>query len=111
VEFVAALQQQEPDIHPGARSADDLKEAFDTINVLAEENEALKIRLAVECSPGTEEEKTAAADLIDALRTQVRQLTIENDALKVARNTLLVESGEMQKTIAYWRRKAEKVSA
>jgi hypothetical protein len=30
VEFVAALQQQEPDIHPGARSADDLKEAFDT---------------------------------------------------------------------------------
>lgn len=88
--------------------ADELRAS---VQALAEDNERLSDRLAVEAMDATEEERTAAADTIATLRKEVRNLTAELDATRSSRDTLLVESAELKKQVAYWRRKAEKVAA
>lgn len=87
---------------------DNLRES---VRVLAEDNDRLSDRLAVEAMDASEDEKSAAAALIAELRAEVKQLRAENDGLKAMRNSLQVEASELKKSVAYWRRKAEKVAA
>lgn len=90
---------------------DQFAEAQNTINELAQENEQLRDKLAVEAMDTSETGKTQAAETIKELRSLVKSLEAELDAVKKARNTLMVENGELKKQVASWRKKAEKVAA
>lgn len=85
-----------------------LAEALHTVTELAQENERLQDRLAVEAMDASEEEKTQAAETIRELRERVRLLEIEVDSLKASRDTYMRESSEKTSQINYWRKKAEK---
>ena len=76
-----------------------LDEADDAINILSEENDELRARLAVGLMDGTDEEKREAADTIADLRQQVKTLTAENAALKASRNHYQAEASELRKQI------------
>lgn len=90
------------------REHDELREA---ISVLAEENERLSDRLAVEAMDASEEEKTSAANELATLRARVKILEAELSAVKASRDAYMRDANEMQKQIKFWRKKAEGVSA
>jgi FtsZ-binding cell division protein ZapB len=92
-------------------TAPELDEAQDTIAELAQENEQLRDRLAVEAMDASEEEKTQAAETIRELRERVRLLEIEVEALKASRDTYMRESSEKTAQINYWRKEAKKAGA
>jgi ParB-like chromosome segregation protein Spo0J len=84
---------------------DDLRAS---VQALVEQNDHLESRLAVEAMDATEDEKTMAAGMIAELKSQVKALEAEVDALRSMRNSLLVENRELKSSVAYWRRHAEK---
>lgn len=94
-----------------APSADDeVAELRHTIKDLADENQQLQDRLAVESMDASEEAKTDAARTIAELRERVRQLETEVDVLKASRDTYMRESSEKTRQINYWRKQAEKAA-
>jgi uncharacterized ParB-like nuclease family protein/FtsZ-binding cell division protein ZapB len=95
------------DVPPPAAS-DQLNEAQHAITELAQENETLRDRLAVEAMDASESEKTLAAETITELRAQVKALEVELDAVKKSRDSLMRTEGELKKQVSYWRKKAEK---
>ncbi len=68
-----------------------------TMHALAEQNEHLEARLAVEAMDASEDEKTAAAALIRELQSQVKTLEAEADALRSMRDSLLTENGALKR--------------
>jgi len=92
-------------------AGDQLAEAQHAINELAQENEQLRDKLAVEAMDTSETAKTQAAETIKELRALVKSLEAELSAVKKSRNTLMTENGELKKQVASWRKKAEKVAA
>lgn len=82
-----------------------------TVQALSERNDDLEARVAVEAMDASEDEKTAAATLILELKARVKSLEAEIDALRSTRNAMLTESAELKKSVAYWRRQAEKAAA
>ena len=88
-----------------------LDEADDAINILSEENDELRARLAVGLMDGTDEEKREAADTIADLRQQVKTLTAENAALKASRNHYQAEASELRKQIKMNERELKKARA
>lgn len=91
--------------------SDQLAEAQHTVTELAQENEALRDRLAVESMDASEEEKTQAAETIRELRALVKTQEAEIAALKVSRDTYMRESSELKKQCNYWRKKAKEAGA
>lgn len=87
-----------------------LAEAQDTISELAQENEQLRDRLAVESLMEPEEAKSQTLETIQELRERVKVLEAENAALKVSRDTYQREAGEAKKSAIYWRKQAEKAA-
>lgn len=92
-------------------SSDELHEAQHTITDLAQENEQLRDKLAVESMDASEEEKTQAAETIRELRALVKTQEAEIAALKVSRDTYMRESSEAKKDAIYWRKKAKAAGA
>jgi len=92
-------------------SAPDMTEARDTITELAQENEALRDRLAVEAMQVSEDEKTQAAETIRELRALVKTLEAENASLKVSRDTYMHENGELKKQCMAQQRELKKLRA
>lgn len=90
---------------------DELNEAALAISELAAENERLTDRLAVEAMDASEEEKTAAAELIADLRQQVKTLTAELDAVRISRNTFQAENSELMKQVQRNQRELKKLMA
>jgi len=86
----------------------ELTEARD---VLAEENDRLNDRLAVEAMDASEDERSAAAELIATLRQQVAVLSAELSAVKASRNSLMTENRELKVSIGSLQRQLKKVSA
>jgi hypothetical protein len=91
-------------------SEDQLSEAQHTITELAQENEQLRDKLAVESLMDSEEAKTQTTETIRELRALVKTLEAENAALKVSRDTYQREASEAKKSAIYWRRQAEKAA-
>ena len=89
---------------------DMLSELKETVVSLADENTALKDRLAVAVIACTEEEKTAALDTIESLRAEVKRLEIEVRALTDSRNSYQRENAELKRQCAMQRRQLEKLS-
>jgi FtsZ-binding cell division protein ZapB len=92
-------------------ASDELAEAQHTVTELAQENEQLRDRLAVEAMDASEEEKTLAGETIKELRARVKTLEAELSAVKASRDSMMRTEGELKKQVAYWRKKAEKVAA
>jgi ParB-like chromosome segregation protein Spo0J len=92
--------------------ADDeqMAEAQHTIAELAQENDQLRDKLAVESLMDSEEAKTQTAETIRELRALVKTLEAENAALKVSRDTYQREAYEAKKSAIYWRKQAEKAA-
>lgn len=85
-------------------------EKDEAVQELLAENQRLADRLAVNALP-SEEEKQAAADTIAELREQIRILEIENQSLKISRDTYQRENAELKKTVASLQRKLKKDEA
>lgn len=97
-----------PDDIPEASNADELADAAQIINELAEENTRLMDQIAIGQMEGSDIAKADAMEVIADLRGQVKTLEAENDALKSSRDSYMTENAEMKKTISYWRRQADK---
>lgn len=98
------LPEQQP------ANEDQLIEAQHTISELAQENDELRDKLAVESLMDSEEAKTQTLETIQELRDRVRVLEAENAALKVSRDTYQREASEAKKSAIYWRKQAEKAA-
>lgn len=83
----------------------------DAIQILSEENDRLNDRLAVVAMHGTDEERRAAEETIAQLRAMVKTLTVELDAVKASRDSLMSENGELKKQLASQRKALAKLKA
>lgn len=95
--------------NPAPDNSDQLAEAQNAITDLAAENERLTDRLAVEAMDASEEEKTAAAEIIADLRHQVMTLTAELDAMRISRDTFQAENSELMKQVVRNQRELKKL--
>lgn len=86
-------------------------ETAEHLDYLQAEIERLNGRLAVEAMDASEEEKTAAAEMIEELRAQVRSLEHELNAVKSQRDAYMVENQELKKQCASYQRALKKVAA
>lgn len=80
----------------------------DMVAELIEQNERLNDRLAVEVMDASEEEKTLAKETIDSLRSEVKNLRIELEAVKKSRDQYQMECSEMKKQIKMLQRQLNK---
>ncbi len=83
-------------------------ERDEAVQELVAENQRLADRLAVEAMDASEEEKQAAGETISELREQIRILEIENQSLKISRDTFQRENSELKRTVASLQRKLKK---
>lgn len=83
-------------------------EKDEAVAELVAENQRLTDRLAVEAMDASEEEKLAASETIAELREQIRILEIENQSLKISRDTYQRENAELKKTVSSLQRKLKK---
>lgn len=88
---------------------EELENAHQTVRELAEENEALKDRLAVEVMPGDRDDKAAALATIQELRNRVKVLEVELDAVKASRDQYMREAGAMKQQLKMQRKEIDKL--
>jgi ParB-like chromosome segregation protein Spo0J len=100
-----AVKKTEPEDAPEYDPNDDLRDA---IHNLKDENEHLTKLLALEAVP--EDDRIEMNDYIDSLNKQIKDLTVERDALKSSRDTYMVENGELKKQCQYLQRQLKKVA-
>jgi uncharacterized ParB-like nuclease family protein len=84
------------------------EEKDEAVAELVAENQRLSDRLAVEAMDASEEEKLAASETIAEMREQIRILEIENQSLKISRDTYQRENSELKKTVQSLQRKLKK---
>ena len=101
-----AVVPKEPEYNP---ADDEVAELSEAVRTLAEENDALKDRLACEVMPVSEEEKAAAADTIKSLRAEVKRLEIENAALVSSRDSYQRDNVELKRQCAMYRKQLDKI--
>ena len=82
----------------------------DMVQELVAENERLQDRLAVSAMDATEDEKAMAQETIDELRQQVKNLTIELEAVKKSRDQYQMECSQLRKQVGMYQRQLKKVS-
>jgi ParB-like chromosome segregation protein Spo0J len=71
----------------------------DAVDDLLQENESLKDQLAV-AKLGSTPDATMAQETIESLREEVRILRIENESLRISRDTFQNENAQLKKQIA-----------
>ena len=84
------------------------EEKDEAVAELVAENQRLSDRLAVEAMDASAEEKLAASETIAEMREQIRILEIENQSLKISRDTYQRENAELKKTVQSLQRKLKK---
>lgn len=80
----------------------------DMVKEVLAENEQLKDRLAVAAMDATEEEKAMAQDTIESLRSEIKNLTIELNSVKMSRDQFQRECAELKKQVAMYQRQLKK---
>lgn len=98
-----AEKKAEPKVEEQAMEDHDPQK--EVIDELVQQNEKLEQRLAIELMEATPEEKQKANDLIGELREQVKQLTIENQALSVSRDTFQAENAQLKRQVKMLQKK------
>lgn len=99
-----ALQAPAASSSEVAKSDDD-----DPIAILSDENDRLNDRLAVVAMDATPEERAAAADTIEDLRTQVKTLTATLAAVTASRDSYMRENVELKRQCAGYKRQLDKI--
>jgi len=87
---------------------DKLQEMAIEHTALVEENEKLKVALAVKSMPVSEEAKTEIEQTIEQLRAEIKDLEFKLRTMTQSRNEFQSKNAEMIKQLAYWKRRAEK---
>lgn len=80
----------------------------DMVKELIAENERLQDRLAVGAMDASEDERAMAQETIDELRQQVKNLTIELEAVKKSRDQYQMECSQLKKQIGMYQRQLKK---
>lgn len=99
---------KEPEQKPEDDEYDPADELNHSIDMLTDENERLTKLLALSTVP--EEDRIELNDYIDNLTKEIKSLTIEVNAVKSSRDTLMVENGELKKQCQYLQRQLKKVA-
>jgi ParB-like chromosome segregation protein Spo0J len=81
------------------------------VTELAEENETLRVQLAVKHMESSEEEKTSALDTINVLRKQVKDLERELAAVTASRNDFQQKNAELMRQVNYLKKQLDKKAA
>lgn len=110
LEAAGDREQKKRELAPPVESqgGDEMHDAF---IALAEENEKLKDRIAIDCMDASEDEKLSAQTIIAELRETVRVLEIELSAVKQSRDAYQRENGEMKRQITMMMKKAKAANA
>lgn len=87
----------------------ELAESQSAVGILADENDRLNDRLAVESMDASEEEKLKAAATIAELRAELKTANAELKAVRAVRDDYMRENGQLKKTVASLQRKLKKV--
>jgi FtsZ-binding cell division protein ZapB len=82
----------------------------DMVQEVLAENEQLKDRLAVAAMDATEEEKELAQETIEELRTTVKNLNLELDAVKKSRDQFQRECAELKKQVKMYQNQLKKAA-
>ena len=91
--------------------AEKLDEAQEAVSVLAEENDRLNNRRAIESMEASDEEKRAATETIAELRAKVKTLEAELSAVKASRDGYMQENALLKMQVAMQRKQLDKVAA
>ena len=94
---------------PPAPANHELEEAVSTINELAAENDQLRDRVAVAAMSGTDEERAMAAETIAELRSQIKTLEAELDAVRTSRDTFQRQNAELMKQVRLQQKQIKKL--
>lgn len=94
---------------PPAPTNHELEEAVSTINELAAENDQLRDRVAVAAMSGTDEERAMAAETIAELRSQIKTLEAELDAVRTSRDTFQRQNAELMKQVRLQQKQIKKL--
>lgn len=85
------------------------EEKDEAVAELVAENQRLSDRLAVEAMDASEEEKLAASETIAEMREQIRILEIENQSLKISRDTYQRENSQLIKQVSMLQKKLKQI--
>lgn len=108
VSKMARLHQiEEPVIDEKEHKIEEMATEFQAI---AEENEALKAKLAVKAMDASEEEKQSAQELIDELRATIKGLEAQVKSLTASRDSYQLKNAELLKQVNYWKKQAQKAA-
>ena len=94
---------------PPAPVNHELEEAVSTINELAAENDQLRDRVAIAAMSGTDEERAMAAETIAELRSQIKTLEAELDAVRTSRDTFQRQNAELMKQVRLQQKQIKKL--
>lgn len=108
---VAQVEKKPAKVAPPEPVNHELDEAAQAIAELADENEKLRDRLAIEAMDASEEEKTEAAQTIADLRAQIKTLEMELDAVKASRDGFQRQNAELLKQVQMQQRQLKKLGA
>lgn len=97
----------EPVIDETAQKIEEMATEFQAI---AEENEALKAKLAVNAMDASEEEKQSAQELIDELRATIKGLEAQVKSLTASRDSYQLKNAELLKQVNYWKKQVQKAA-
>ena len=95
-----------PQAHDNDHKLDD---AANTIRELSDENEQLRDRLAVNQMDASEEAKSEAAETIAEMRSRIKALEAELDAVKSSRDGYQRENAELKKQIVMNQKQIKKL--
>jgi hypothetical protein len=82
----------------------------EAMTYLQEENQRLEKQLAVVAMDATPEEKALAKTMIEELQEEVKMLRIENQSLKISRDTYQAENAQLIKQVGMLQRQLKKAA-
>lgn len=88
-----------------------LDDAQQAVEILSEENDRINDRLAIVAMDASAEEREAATQTISDLRTLIKTMTVELNAVKASRDSLMAENNELKKQLAGQRKQLAKLKA
>jgi ParB-like chromosome segregation protein Spo0J len=100
------LEKQDP--APEYDEEDKLEEMATEFNAIAQENEELRTKLALQIMDGTPEEKKQAQAIIEEQAERIKSLEAQVKGLTASRDAYQLKNAELIKQVNYWKKQAQK---